>query len=199
MTDTASNRRPSPRYGEGRQALLEAAVRVVARAGLRGLTYRAVAAEAGVTQGLVAHHFGSREALIHAALLAAGAQSIGSTLTPERNPDVASFLTGFSAFVEETEELQAFQFELVLESRRRAALRDDARALYDIYLEATRASLASAGVETSETITNLVFAALDGIVIQQLVYGDPARTERTLSELRRVLAQFAVQPPADAG
>ncbi|WP_416979825.1 TetR family transcriptional regulator [Streptomyces sp. T028] len=45
-------------YGEGRDALLIAAVRVVARDGLRKLTYRAVAAEAGVTHGLVAHHFG---------------------------------------------------------------------------------------------------------------------------------------------
>jgi AcrR family transcriptional regulator len=195
MTDAASDTRPRPRYGEGRQALLDAAVRVVARAGLRGLTYRAVAAEAGVTQGLIAHHFGSRAALIHEALLAAGAESIGSTLTPERNPDVASFLAGFSAFVEETEELQAFQFELVLESRRRAALREDARALYDRYIEATRASLVSAGVETSETLTNLVFAALDGIVFQQLVYGDAARTEETLAELRRVLAQPAEQSP----
>lgn len=195
MTDTAPDARARPRYGEGRQALLDAAVRVVARAGLRGLTYRAVAAEAGVTQGLVAHHFGSRAALIHEALLAAGAESIGSTLTPERNPDVASFLAGFSAFIDQTEELQAFQFELVLESRRRAALRDDARALYDSYIEATRVSLAAAGVETSETLTNLVFAALDGIVIQQLVYGDTARTERSVAELRRVLAQHADRPP----
>ncbi len=195
MTEAAPDARPRPRYGEGRQALLDAAVRVVARAGLRGLTYRAVAAEAGVTQGLVAHHFGSRATLIHEALLAAGAESIGSTLTPERNPDVASFLAGFSAFVEETEELQAFQFELVLESRRRAALREDARALYDCYIEATRDSLVAAGVQTSETLTNLVFAALDGIVIQQLVYGDTARTERTLAELRRFLAQHADQSP----
>ncbi|MFE4582354.1 hypothetical protein ACFRKC_42725, partial [Streptomyces chartreusis] len=34
-------------YGEGREALLNAAVRVVARGGLRKLTYRAVAQEAG--------------------------------------------------------------------------------------------------------------------------------------------------------
>jgi DNA-binding transcriptional regulator YbjK len=35
-----------PRYGEGRRALLDAAIRVVARQGLRGLTYRAVGKEA---------------------------------------------------------------------------------------------------------------------------------------------------------
>jgi AcrR family transcriptional regulator len=199
MTDHApDDTRPRPRYGEGRQALLDAAVRVVASAGLRGLTYRAVAAEAGVTQGLVAHHFGSRAALIHEALLAAGAQSIGSTLTPERNPNIASFIAGFGEFIADTEELQAFQFELVLESRRRVALRADTRALYDSYIAATGLSLASAGLEASETMTRLVFAALDGIVIQQLVYGDAARTEETVAELRALLQGLAddgVEPP----
>src|SRR5438132_3593131 len=77
LMNTHSEAPRKPRYGEGRQALLDAAVQVVGRSGLRGLTYRAVAAEAGVTQGLVAHHFGSRDRLIHEALLAAGAQSIG--------------------------------------------------------------------------------------------------------------------------
>jgi AcrR family transcriptional regulator len=55
-------------YGDGREALLTAAVRVVARKGIRHLTYRALARQAGVTHGLVTYHFGSRDALIRAAL-----------------------------------------------------------------------------------------------------------------------------------
>ncbi len=57
-----------PGYGQGREALLEAVIRVVSQSGLRNLTYRAAAREAGVTHGLVAHHFGSRDALIEEAL-----------------------------------------------------------------------------------------------------------------------------------
>lgn len=68
--DAAKSRKPRKRmhYGEGREALLKAAVRVVARGGLRSLTYRAVAEEAGVAHSLVVHHFGSRAALIEEAL-----------------------------------------------------------------------------------------------------------------------------------
>ncbi len=65
--DAAPTDRALP-YGEGRAALLAAVVRIVAERGLRNLTYRAVAKEAGVTHGLVTHHFGTRDALIHAAL-----------------------------------------------------------------------------------------------------------------------------------
>lgn len=64
----AGSKQRTSAFGAGRQALIEATITVVARAGLRNLTYRAVAKEAGVAHGLVAHHFGSRQALIEAAL-----------------------------------------------------------------------------------------------------------------------------------
>src|SRR3712207_5466329 len=66
-----------PKHGQGREALLRATVHVVAREGLRGLTYRAVAEEAGVANTLVAHHFGTRDALLQAALEWAAELSIG--------------------------------------------------------------------------------------------------------------------------
>lgn len=76
MSDSSDKPAAQPRkrvdYGTGREALLNAAVRVVARGGLRKLTYRAVAEEAGVTHGLVVHHFGSRDALIEAGPRACG-------------------------------------------------------------------------------------------------------------------------------
>ena len=178
-----------PGYGEGRQALLDAAVRVVAEKGLRGLTYRAVAAEAGVTQGLVIHHFGSRQALIHEALRTAGIESIGNSLTAERNPDLDHFVDGFQAFLEETVALQAFQYEIALEGRRDPELAKDVRALYDAYIEATRISLEAIGIAGSDAFTRMVFAALDGLSFQQLVYGSNAKTDEGLLELRELLRQ----------
>ncbi len=47
---------------------MRATVKVVARDGLRGFTYRAVAREAGVTNALIAHHFGSARGLLRATL-----------------------------------------------------------------------------------------------------------------------------------
>src|SRR3954469_5294473 len=77
MDNLASSRAPG--HGERRAALLSAAVRVLDRDGMRGLTYRAVAQEAGVSHGLVRHHFGSRDALIHEAVLDHAERSLQST------------------------------------------------------------------------------------------------------------------------
>ena len=180
-----------PGYGEGRQALLDAAVRVVAQKGLRGLTYRAVAAEAGVTQGLVAHHFGTRQTLIHEAIRAAGIESIGSTLTEERNPDLEHFVGGLQEFLDETVELQAFQYEIALEARRDPELAEDITELYDAYIAATRESLTAVGIDADDTFTRLIFAALDGLSVQQLVYGKNAKTDACVAELRALLASRA--------
>ena len=47
--------------------LLDAAIQIAGREGLSAVTYRAVAARAGVTHGLVRHHFGTREQLLNEA------------------------------------------------------------------------------------------------------------------------------------
>lgn len=47
-----------------RTAILEAAHRIVVRDGLAGVTYEAIADEAGLTKGGVVYHFGSREELV---------------------------------------------------------------------------------------------------------------------------------------
>lgn len=49
---------------ERREAILRAAYAVAARDGLAGVTARAVAAEAGVSNGLVFFHFGSKDVLL---------------------------------------------------------------------------------------------------------------------------------------
>lgn len=49
-----------------RERILDAAIRVVERTGVTGVTFDAVAAEAGVTRGGLLYHFRSREALLEA-------------------------------------------------------------------------------------------------------------------------------------
>lgn len=176
-----------PRYGEGRQALLDATIRVVARSGLRGLTYRAVAREAGVTQGLVAHHFGSRGELLREALLAAAGDSIERSALEPPSGALPDFVAGLSQLVAEDEDGQAFQFELALEARRSPELRDGGRELYSAYLDSTRRALVAMGLGDDPDLARLVFATLDGLVFQQLLFGDPAATERSLATLRRLL------------
>src|SRR3546814_15020576 len=57
-----------PAYGEGRQALITKAVRLVARGGLGKLTYRSLAADAGVTVGAVQHNFRSMNGVLESGL-----------------------------------------------------------------------------------------------------------------------------------
>ncbi len=75
----------------GRLALLQATITVVARGGLRALTYRAVAAEAGVSHSLVRHHFGTRDQLIAEALDHAVTESLRASSMFEDVTDAAGF------------------------------------------------------------------------------------------------------------
>ncbi|MFD2740674.1 TetR family transcriptional regulator C-terminal domain-containing protein [Sulfitobacter aestuarii] len=50
-----------------REQLVLAALSLIARTGVRAATVRDIAQEAGVTQGLIRHYFGSKESLIAAA------------------------------------------------------------------------------------------------------------------------------------
>ncbi|WP_411958661.1 transcriptional regulator BetI [Paracoccus homiensis] len=52
---------------ERREALLQAALRCIVRLGVEKSSIRAIADEAGVSVGLINHHYGSKEALVAAA------------------------------------------------------------------------------------------------------------------------------------
>ncbi|MGQ4601389.1 TetR family transcriptional regulator [Nocardia sp. R6R-6] len=187
-TDSA---RPGPRYGQGRTALLTAAVRVCAEQGLRNLTYRTVAREAGVAHGLVAHHFGSRDTLLEEALRFSLDNSVPSVSTRPGSGDLNALLAGLSAMVAENPYDQAFQYELILESRRRPELRPYVEAIYQAYVDALYDELACAGLGDDPALSHLVYAAADGLVFQQITIGTADMTERGLQHLRALLTMAA--------
>jgi len=183
MSEAAKER---PGYGQGREALLEAAIHVVGTSGLRNLTYRAVAAEAGVTHGLVAHRFGSRDALLEEALELALERSLD---TAPMNPDsgqLEDLGTSLAALVDVDPDLQAFQYELMLESRRRPEIRPLLTKIYDHYRQAARDGMRRMGIDDDAT-GDLVFATLDGLVFQQVTFGDRKQTEQVTARLRELL------------
>ena len=116
------------RRGGGRQALIEALVRVAAREGLTQVTTRSVATEAGVTHGLVRHHFGTLEAMIEEALAWAASEAvIGSGLRAEGG-DLTALASDLAALIDEDPEHAAFQLEVILEARHRDGLRERVQA-----------------------------------------------------------------------
>jgi len=172
----------------GRQALLRATITVVARGGLRALTYRAVAAEAGVSHGLVRHHFGSRDQLIAEALDYAVTESLRASSMFEDVTDAAGFAAGIDSLAQRDPDAQAFQYELLLEARRRPELRVHAERYYAAYREANAAALRRIGVHDDDLI-DAVWFALDGLVFRQVVL--PADVSRALGRIRALVGEAA--------
>lgn len=178
---------------KGRDALIKATVQVVAEHGMRGLTYRTVAKVAGVTHGLVAHHFGSREALITAAFREKARTREAST---ELNPGtgrVEHIGSNLSAIVESAPYEQRYQYEMILEAMRKPELLEDVQKTYQTFREAIRDELRLAGADDLDALAQVVYAALDGLVIQQLVTGDAQSTRIAVARLQSIIrADIAV-------
>ena len=186
---TASPSRERIVYGTGRETLLAAAVQVASDKGLAALTYREVAREAGVAHSLVAHHFGSRNSLIRATM--EYAVQVGSQTIHFSGGSLDELGDDLDELVQDTPGLQAFQIELAINARTDPALGESARAMYDRYIRLTRDDLERLGLGDDPAIARLVMAALDGIVIQQLVYDSPEQTRESLEALRGVIASLS--------
>jgi AcrR family transcriptional regulator len=179
---------PPPR-GEVRRAILEAGVTVVARHGFDGLTYRAVAQEAGTTHGAVGYHFKTREILIHEVALEARRLAVAGASIVPADADLESFARDLARSADEDLDAHLFQYELSLQARRRPELAREMRSLYEDYYDLTRQALEKVGIaDPDEDLVRFAFAAIDGLVIRQIVDDDPDATEAALVELRRMLA-----------
>ncbi|MFJ5692627.1 TetR/AcrR family transcriptional regulator [Arthrobacter sp. NPDC093125] len=176
------------KYGTGKDALLRAAVGVVAAKGLRGLTYRSVAEAAGVNNSLVAHHFGSRDALIAAALDWATEQSISASRLREAAALGHSFTESLLELLLAEPELQVFQYEMILEARRRPELADAVSALYENYVSALADGLMASGLTRNvQVVARTLFASLDGLVLQYLAGVERDLIAASLEEVHDVL------------
>ena len=71
----------------------------------------------------------------------------------------------------------AFQYELLLEARRRPELMPDVLRMYDDYVAAAEGELERAGLDDEPVAGRVLFAALDGLALQQVVFGHRERTE----------------------
>lgn len=152
----------------GRAALLSATITVVALGGLRSLTYRAVAAEAGVSHGLVRYHFGTRDQLISAALDYSINQSLSASNMHAHALSPNEFAEGVETLATRQGDIHAFQYELLLESRRRPDLAPHIERYYQQYRQAISRQLGLLGV-TDQAMSDAIWFMLDGIVFTQLV------------------------------
>jgi AcrR family transcriptional regulator len=187
----SSDTSASPVAQDSREALLDATERVIARKGFSGLTYRSVAAEAGVTHGLVTYHFGTLDALISETMLRAVRQAVDGSALEARSGRIEDFARDLGQLAEDEPDGQAFQFEVVLEARRRSELLGEVQSMYDNYFAVVQEALGRIGVDDSRAMTRLVFAALDGMILQQLIFGSREDTDELVDKLHDVLRVLA--------
>jgi DNA-binding transcriptional regulator YbjK len=168
-----------------RDAILQAALRVIADRGVSAVTHRAVATEADVPLSSTTYYFESLDELLEGALLrfvraeterlAAAAERLeGSRLEP---------LESARLFRAELEETSVAQFELYLEVSRRPRLRAVARRCLDLYAAAAEAALRSAGATQPEAYARGFVALFDGYGLHRIAGGDDQGFEDALMAL----------------
>jgi TetR/AcrR family transcriptional regulator, regulator of biofilm formation and stress response len=180
MSATASNA-ARPRGAARREALLDAVLRIVAEVGVDAVTHRRVAEVAGLPLASTTYWFESKEQLLTAALERAAERDIERLHAFLREaPEPAADPLGVvvEAILDPTDDtIHASRgwllatFTLVLEAARRPALRAVWTRWTDAYLEALPPLLAGAGSRDPRSDTELLLAAADGLLLEQLASG----------------------------
>ncbi|MFE7564562.1 TetR/AcrR family transcriptional regulator [Kitasatospora sp. NPDC057500] len=177
-----------------REALLDAAIRLLAREGARALTHRAIAAEAGTTHGIARYYFGTLDQLLDEALRRLAAQQVEEVHALfHRLPDadvqqritrIVEYVTGSLA---RNRDADVARYEFFLEVARRPQL----RASLDAWGTAQRAAFAGelrgAGATDPEAGAADLLTIVNGLLLEQLALPtDDFETAR----LRPAVARF---------
>lgn len=169
-----------------RERIAKAAIAVVARRGVQGLTHRAVAAEAEVPLGSTTYHFATLDDLISVALRDAAETNIRQLhdweagLAPDA--DLAVELADLVIrFLSAERDRTVVEYELYVAALHRPVLRQASTAWDD-------AMVRLFGSRTDATTGRLLAAAFCGLLMQG-VLSDPAPTRDELIALfRRALS-----------
>jgi DNA-binding transcriptional regulator YbjK len=188
-----------PRGAARRDALLDAVLEVVAEVGVEAVTHRRVAEVAGLPLASTTYWFESKEHLLTAALERAAERDIErlrTFLDEARKPAADPLATVVHAILGHTEESTQTcrswllaTYALMLEAARRPALREVTTRWTDAYLEALAPLLAAAGSNQPRSDAELVVAAADGLLVEQLASDDASELAPRLRRLADALVK----------
>jgi TetR/AcrR family transcriptional regulator, regulator of biofilm formation and stress response len=188
-----------PRGIARREALLDAVLRIVAEAGVDAVTHRRVAEVAGLPLASTTYWFESKEHLLTAALERAADRDIERLRAflgeaPERAPDPLGLAV--DAVIDPTDHAGQTSrgwllatYALLLEAARRPALREVTKRWTDAYLEALPPLLAAAGSRHPRADAQILLAAADGLIVDQLASGDSSDLGPRLHRLADALVK----------
>ena len=170
---------PTPDLSPTAARILEAARRVLARDGFRGLTFERIAAEAGENPALIRYHFGSKAGLIttlvDSVMYLESVELIEQlTNVPPGEERRQALFQLHERFARDTASYQMF-YEIIPHIMRDEGLRPHLRDLFDWYRKLDAWALgAQGGVEAPsqlEPLALLAVALADGVALQ--VQADP--------------------------
>lgn len=158
-----------PLGGDRRDAIADAAIHLVATRGLRGLTHRAVDAEAGLPPGSTSYYLRTRNALLTACVNRMLVRDLTAT-----SPDpgkirleelLVAMVIGLSQ--EGADDLAA-RYELSLEARRQPELQDAIITGGRQLREGLAGMLAALGIPDAAEVAWPVAAMMDGLMYDRL-------------------------------
>lgn len=163
-----------------RTVLADAAIGVLAEAGIRGLTHRAVDRAADLPPGTTSAYYRTRQALLTAlvrrlvALDQAELQAIGEQTPVPRSTE--ELVAGIAAFVEqrltgEGRRRSLARYACAIESVHYPELQEILMPRQNAARQAARDFLAAQGVADAEDRTVTLLTCVDGLVFDRLVGG----------------------------
>ncbi|MGV4985272.1 TetR/AcrR family transcriptional regulator [Streptomyces sp. NPDC001709] len=168
-----------------RRRIIDAAIRVVGRDGIAGLSHRTVAAEADVPLGSTTYHFATLEELMVAALRQSN-ENFGRVLAerlPKDDPGVdlaAELARALGAWLGGDRTGVELEYELYLAALRRPALRP-------VAAEWTEDAAALLARRTDPVTARALLALMDGICLQVLLTGGSYDEEYARAALARLI------------
>jgi DNA-binding transcriptional regulator YbjK len=197
MPEAATQTRtPRPRGAARREALLEAVLKIVGEVGADAVTHRRVAEVADLPLASTTYYFESKEHLLTAALELAAERDIARL--GEFSVDVGDgadpLELAIAAVLEPIDETLPARrgsmiatYALLLEAARRPPMQAVVRRWTDAYLAALGRLLEVAGSTAPSADAELLLAAADGLLIEQLATGDQGELSSRLRRLATAL------------
>jgi TetR/AcrR family transcriptional regulator, regulator of biofilm formation and stress response len=182
-----------------REQILEAALRVIGRAGVQAVTHRAVAEEAGVPLGSTTYYFDSRDDLIQQALEYVAASEVerygkrAEDLRTVKSPrQLADRLIDELVAAAQDRIAYIAEYELWLEAGRGPELREAAQNWCDAEQLSVAGAMEALGSTDPRADASLVVAAIDGLGERVLAReDDPAEAAKEFRpELRRLIERL---------
>ncbi len=188
--------------------MIKAARTILARDGFAALTLEAVAAEAGVNKASTRYYFGNKEGLINATM----AEIVLDECADHRPPDaplapderVDAIIENVRAIALDPDSFTGF-FELLPQATKSEAIKGHFVRLYETWFDSNVDWLdlrdREAPPEAQRGLAMVLSAIIDGMAVQETIFGDEYEPEAALSVLRSILSEVVprMQDPEEAG